>query len=64
MKRGSHKRVRVKSVALRAEPRDGMRVLVERRWPIGASRLGTGIDLWLREVAPSPGLSLWYRALR
>jgi len=38
-----------------------MRVLVERRWPRGACRQGAAIDLWLREAAPSPALSLWYR---
>ncbi|MGE0873665.1 MAG: DUF488 domain-containing protein [Burkholderiales bacterium] len=61
MKRGSPKRVQVKSVAVRAEPQDGMRVLVERRWPRGAYRQGAAIDLWLRDAAPSPALSLWYR---
>jgi uncharacterized protein YeaO (DUF488 family) len=53
--------VSVKSVDLRAEPGDGMRVLVERRWPRGAWRQGATIDLWLREAAPSPALSQWYR---
>jgi uncharacterized protein YeaO (DUF488 family) len=61
MRRGSRKPVRVKSVDLCAEPADGMRVLVERRWPRGACRQGAAIDLWLREAAPSPGLSSWYR---
>ena len=60
MRRGSRKPVRVKSVELCAEPGDGMRVLVERRWPRGACRLGAAIDLWLREAAPSTALSLWY----
>jgi uncharacterized protein YeaO (DUF488 family) len=53
--------MRVKSVRLCAEPADGIRVLVERRWPRGACRQGAAIDLWLREAAPSPALSLWYR---
>ena len=61
MKRGARKPVRVKAVGVRAEPGDGMRVLVERRWPGGACRRGADIDLWLREAAPSPALSTWYR---
>ena len=60
MRRGKRKPLRVKSVDRCAEPGDGMRVLVERRWPSGACRLGAGIDLWLREAAPSPSLSRWY----
>lgn len=61
MRRGPRKPVRVKSVDLCAAPGDGMRVLVERRWPRGACRQGAAIDLWLREAAPSPALSQWYR---
>ena len=61
MRRGSRKPVRVKSVELLAEPGDGMRVLVERRWPRGACRQRAAIDLWLREAAPSLALSAWYR---
>lgn len=61
MKRGARKPVRVKAVGVRAESGDGMRVLVERRWPCGACRRGAAIDLWLREAAPRPALSTWYR---
>ena len=35
---------------------DGMRVLVERLWPRGLSQEQAHIDLWLKEVAPSPEL--------
>lgn len=39
---------------------DGMRVLVERLWPRGISKEQARIDLWLKEVAPSPELRRWY----
>ena len=41
-------------------PRDGLRILVERLWPRGVSRAKAGIDLWLKDVAPSPELRKWF----
>lgn len=43
-----------------AGPEDGTRVLVERLWPRGVSREEAALDLWLKEVAPSPELRTWY----
>ena len=39
---------------------DGLRVLVERLWPRGLSKERAAVDLWLREVAPSPELRKWF----
>lgn len=39
---------------------DGKRVLVERLWPRGLSKERVHIDLWLKEVAPSPKLRTWF----
>lgn len=39
---------------------DGHRVLVDRLWPRGISKAAAGIDLWLREIAPSTALRKWY----
>jgi len=41
-------------------PGDGTRVLVERLWPRGLSKERAAVDLWLKEVAPSPDLRRWY----
>ncbi|NYD76381.1 DUF488 domain-containing protein [Arthrobacter cupressi] len=35
---------------------DGCRVLVDRLWPRGVSKESAGLDLWLKEIAPSPPL--------
>ncbi|WP_346960277.1 DUF488 family protein [uncultured Arthrobacter sp.] len=35
---------------------DGCRVLVDRLWPRGVSKERAQLDLWLKEVAPSPPL--------
>lgn len=39
---------------------DGIRVLVDRRWPRGVSKARAELDEWCREVAPSDALRLWY----
>ncbi|HEY8701013.1 MAG TPA: DUF488 domain-containing protein [Arthrobacter sp.] len=35
---------------------DGCRVLVDRLWPRGVSKERADLDLWLKDVAPSPQL--------
>lgn len=35
---------------------DGCRVLVDRLWPRGVSKERARLDLWLKDVAPSPPL--------
>lgn len=39
---------------------DGFRVLVDRRWPRGVSRVEARIDLWPRDAAPSLELCDWF----
>ncbi len=45
-----------------AEPArdDGLRVLVDRLWPRGVSKERAKLDLWLKEIAPSPALRKWF----
>jgi uncharacterized protein YeaO (DUF488 family) len=39
---------------------DGLRVLVDRLWPRGVSKEDAALDLWLKDVAPSPELRTWF----
>lgn len=39
---------------------DGIRVLVDRRWPRGVSKVRANLDEWCRDVAPSDALRKWY----
>jgi uncharacterized protein YeaO (DUF488 family) len=39
---------------------DGIRVLVDRRWPRGVSKARAELDQWCTEVAPSDALRKWY----
>ena len=43
-----------------AEPLDGYRILVDRIWPRGMSKQKAGVDLWLKEIAPSDALRKWF----
>ncbi|EJC83408.1 hypothetical protein Rleg4DRAFT_6850 [Rhizobium leguminosarum bv. trifolii WSM2297] len=42
------------------EDEDGTRVLVDRLWPRGLSKQDAAIDLWLKDIAPSPTLRRWF----
>jgi uncharacterized protein YeaO (DUF488 family) len=39
---------------------DGIRVLVDRRWPRGVSKVRAELDEWCTAVAPSDALRKWY----
>jgi len=41
-------------------PEDGFRVLVERLWPRGLSKERARVDLWMKEISPSPELRKWF----
>jgi uncharacterized protein YeaO (DUF488 family) len=39
---------------------DGERILVERLWPRGLTKARAALDLWMKDVAPSPELRKWF----
>jgi uncharacterized protein YeaO (DUF488 family) len=39
---------------------DGVRILVDRLWPRGLTKERAALDLWLKDVAPSPDLRQWF----
>ncbi len=50
----------LKRVYEEPSPDDGFRVLVERLWPRGLTKERVAVDLWLKDVAPSPELRKWF----
>lgn len=42
------------------EPQDGTRVLVDRLWPRGLRKDKASIDVWMKDIAPSPELRRWF----
>ncbi|MDB5978575.1 MAG: hypothetical protein JWR07_5335, partial [Nevskia sp.] len=39
---------------------DGVRILVDRLWPRGVSKEAAALDLWSKDIAPSPELRKWF----
>lgn len=39
---------------------DGHRILVERLWPRGMRKEALAGDVWMKDVAPSTGLRMWF----
>lgn len=56
----SRSEIHLKRAYETARPEDGRRVLVERLWPRGVSKEDAALDLWMKEIAPSPELRRWY----
>lgn len=52
--------IRIKRIYEDASRDDGFRVLVDRLWPRGVSKQRADLDLWLKEIAPSPELRTWW----
>jgi uncharacterized protein YeaO (DUF488 family) len=52
--------VRIKRAYDEPAPRDGYRVLVDRLWPRGVKKDALRLDLWAKELAPSPELRRWF----
>jgi uncharacterized protein YeaO (DUF488 family) len=41
-------------------PVDGLRILVDRLWPRGISKTEAHADLWMKDIAPSTELRIWF----
>lgn len=54
------RQVRLRRVYDDPSPEDGFRVLVDRVWPRGVTKVAARLDEWLKDLAPSTGLRQWY----
>jgi uncharacterized protein YeaO (DUF488 family) len=52
--------VQVKRVYDAPAQDDGRRILVDRIWPRGLTKERAAVDLWLKEIAPSTALRVWF----
>jgi uncharacterized protein YeaO (DUF488 family) len=50
----------IKRVYEPTSPADGTRVLVDRLWPRGVKKTDAHVALWMKDVAPSPQLRVWF----
>jgi uncharacterized protein YeaO (DUF488 family) len=53
-------KIKLKRVYEKPGKEDGVRILVDRLWPRGLTKEKAGVDLWLKEVAPSTELRKWF----
>ena len=53
-------KIKVKRAYEKAAKSDGFRVLADRLWPRGVSKVSAMIDLWAKEVTPSDALRVWF----
>jgi uncharacterized protein YeaO (DUF488 family) len=52
--------IRIKRAYEEPEKEDGTRILVDRLWPRGLTKVKAKIDLWLKDIAPSTELRKWF----
>lgn len=52
--------IQPKRVYSPVEKEDGLRVLVDRVWPRGMTKIRVHADLWLKDAAPSTVLRKWF----
>lgn len=50
----------IKRIYEKASITDGKRVLIDGLWPRGIRRSTANIDAWIKDVAPSKDLRLWF----
>lgn len=53
-------RLRCKRVYDPPASADGTRILVDRLWPRGLTKVKARVNHWVREIAPSNALRRWY----
>jgi len=52
--------LKIKRVYETPDRDDGHRILVDRLWPRGLTKEKAKINLWLKDIAPSPELRKWF----
>lgn len=57
---GKSMHVNVKRIYEKASIIDGRRVLVDSLWPRGVKRSTANIDVWMRDIAPTKKLRMWF----
>ncbi len=53
--------IRIKRVYETPKATDGRRILVDRVWPRGMTKIRLRADAWLKSVAPSTELRNWFK---
>ena len=52
--------INIKRVYEEPTQEDGTRILVDRLWLRGLTKEKAGVNVWLKEIAPSTALRQWF----
>lgn len=52
--------LRIKRIYDEPDRDDGVRILVDRLWPRGITKERAALDMWAKDIAPSPDLRVWF----
>lgn len=52
--------IKIKRIYEKPDKSDGYRILVDKLWPRGIKKEKSGVDLWLKDIAPSDKLRKWF----
>ena len=52
--------IKIKRIYETASEDDGYRIFIDRLWARGISKGDAKIDLWFKEIAPTPALRKWF----
>lgn len=52
--------IKIERIYTKPADLDGYRILVDRLWPRGISKVNAHLDEWLKEVGPSTELRKWF----
>ncbi|RWY73101.1 DUF488 domain-containing protein [Rhizobium leguminosarum] len=50
----------LKRIYEQKDDKDGTRILIDRLWPRGLSKKDAAVDIWSKDIAPSPALRRWF----
>lgn len=53
-------KLKIKRIYLPTEEDDGYRILIDRLWSRGISKVAADVDEWAKEVTPSTELRKWF----
>jgi uncharacterized protein YeaO (DUF488 family) len=52
--------IKIKRIYERPKKEDGFRIFIDGLWAQGISKEEAPVQLWLRQIAPSPALKKWF----
>lgn len=55
--------IKIKRIYDMPSSSDGLRILVDRVWPRGITKEKAQLTMWMKEIAPSTELRIWFQHL-